>query len=89
MAQGLKLFTSNQTPSDNSQSATGTVAIADHAETWMIGRAMMGPHALALGERLQELFAAAGLNPTDAARASYLLFGYMFGSVALEVAYLD
>ena len=52
----------------------------------MLGGPMDGPHALALNERLLELLAAAGLNPTDAARASYLLIVYVFGSAALEVA---
>ena len=52
----------------------------------MIGGPMDGPHALALNERLLELLADAGLNPTDAARAAYLLIVYVFGSLALEVA---
>jgi TetR/AcrR family transcriptional regulator, tetracycline repressor protein len=52
----------------------------------MIGGPMDGPHALALNERLLELLADAGLDPTDAARASYLLIVYVFGSIALEVA---
>jgi TetR/AcrR family tetracycline transcriptional repressor len=52
----------------------------------MIGGPMEGPHALALNERLLELLADAGLDPTDAARAAYLLIVYVFGSIALEVA---
>jgi TetR/AcrR family tetracycline transcriptional repressor len=52
----------------------------------MIGGPMEGPHALALNERLLELLADAGLDPTDAARAAYLLIVYLFGSIALEVA---
>ncbi len=52
----------------------------------MIGGPMDGPHALALNERLLELLADAGLDPTAAARASYLLIVYVFGSIALEVA---
>ncbi len=52
----------------------------------MVGGPMNGPHALALNERLLELFADAGLQPTAAARASYLLIVYVFGSIALEVA---
>jgi hypothetical protein len=52
----------------------------------MIGGPMDGPHALALNERLLELLADAGLPPTDAARASYLLIVHVFGSIALEVA---
>ena len=41
-----------------------------------------------MNERLLELLADAGLNPTDAARACYLLIVYVFGSIALEVAEL-
>ena len=52
----------------------------------MIGGPMDGPHALALNERLLELLADAGLDPTDAARAAYLLIVYLFGAIALEVA---
>jgi hypothetical protein len=47
---------------------------------------MDGPHALVLNERLLQLLADAGLDPVDAARASYLLVVYVFGSIALEVA---
>ena len=54
--------------------------------TVMIGGPMDGPHALALQERLLELLADAGLDPTHAARAAYLLIVYVFGSMALEVA---
>jgi TetR/AcrR family transcriptional regulator, tetracycline repressor protein len=59
------------------------------AVTLMIGQPRTGPHALALGERLLELFADAGLAPTDAARASHLLFGYVFSSVALDIVDLN
>jgi len=52
----------------------------------MIGGPMDGPQALALNERLLQLLVDAGLGPTDAARASYLLIVYVFGSIALEVA---
>ena len=52
----------------------------------MIGGPMRGPHARALNERLLELLADAGLDPSDAARAAYLLIVYVFGSIALEVA---
>lgn len=52
----------------------------------VMGGPMNGPHALALGERLLELLADAGLKPPAAARASYLLIVYVFGSIALEVA---
>src|SRR4051794_10968255 len=48
----------------------------------MIGGPMDGPHALALNERLLELLGDAGLGPTAAARASYLLIVYVFGSIA-------
>ena len=59
------------------------------AATLMIGQPRTGPHALALNERLLELFADAGLTPADAARASHLLFGYVFSSVALDIADLN
>jgi len=52
----------------------------------MIGRPLAGPNALALNERLLELLATAGLDPTAAARAAYLLIVYVFGSITLEVA---
>jgi TetR/AcrR family transcriptional regulator, tetracycline repressor protein len=52
----------------------------------MIGGPMDGPHALALNEHLLELLADAGLDGVEAARASYLLIVYVFGSIALEVA---
>jgi TetR/AcrR family tetracycline transcriptional repressor len=52
----------------------------------MVGGPMNGPHALALNERLLELFADSGLDPAAAARATYLLIVYVFGSIALEVA---
>ena len=54
------------------------------AVTLMIAGPMDGPNALALHERLLELFDDAGLDPTDAARAAYLLIVYVFGSLALE-----
>jgi TetR/AcrR family transcriptional regulator, tetracycline repressor protein len=52
----------------------------------MVGGPMDGPHALALNERLLELLHDAGLDGTEAARASYLLVVHVFGSIALEVA---
>jgi TetR/AcrR family tetracycline transcriptional repressor len=52
----------------------------------MVSGPFGGPRALALNERLLELFADAGLEPAGAARGSYLLIVYVFGSVALEVA---
>src|SRR3954470_3498330 len=56
------------------------------AVSLMVGGPMNGPHALALDERLLELFADAGRDPTAGARAPYLLIVYVFGSIALEVA---
>jgi TetR/AcrR family tetracycline transcriptional repressor len=56
------------------------------AVSLMIGGPLEGPNALALNERLLELLADAGLDRTEAARASYLLVVYVFGSIALEVA---
>ena len=52
----------------------------------MVSSPLDGPRALALNERLLELFADAGLDAAEAARGSYLLIVYVFGSVALEVA---
>jgi TetR/AcrR family tetracycline transcriptional repressor len=52
----------------------------------MVGGPMNGSNARTLNERLLEVLADAGLSPTDAARASYLLIVYVFGSIALEVA---
>src|SRR3954447_22477650 len=43
----------------------------------MIGGPMGGPNALALNERLLHLLADAGLDSTEAARASYLLIVYV------------
>ena len=45
-----------------------------------------GFDALVLNEWLLELLSDAGLDPTEAARAAYLLFVYVIGSIALEVA---
>jgi AcrR family transcriptional regulator len=55
----------------------------------LVGDPMDGPNALALTERLLQLLTDAGLDRADAARASYLLIVYVFGSVALEVADVD
>jgi tetracycline repressor-like protein len=52
----------------------------------MVHGPLDGPHALALNERLLDLLADAGLGPTEAARAAYLLTVYVLGSMALEVA---
>ena len=55
----------------------------------MFNGPMNGPHALGLSERLLELLGDAGLQPADAARASYLLTVYLFGSIAFAVADQD
>jgi AcrR family transcriptional regulator len=55
----------------------------------MMSAPVDGPQALLLGERLLELLAEAGLEPADAARASYLLIVYVLGAIALEAAELD
>ena len=52
----------------------------------MISGPVTGPQALALHEALLELLDDAGLSPADAPRASYLLFVYIVGSIALVVA---
>jgi AcrR family transcriptional regulator len=52
----------------------------------MVTGPLDGPNALALNERLLALLADAGLDPTEAARAAYLLIVYVFGSIALDVA---
>jgi len=54
----------------------------------MIGGPMDGPRALALNERLMEMLQDSGLDAQEAARASYLLIVYVFGSIALEAAEL-
>jgi len=55
----------------------------------LLGGPMDGPNTLALGEMLLDVFAEAGLDPDDAARASYLLTAYVLGSIALEAAELE
>jgi len=55
----------------------------------MISSPMTGPRALTLNERLLQLLADAGLGSAAAARASYLLIVYVFGSIALEIADVD
>ncbi|MFC9398131.1 TetR/AcrR family transcriptional regulator [Streptomyces sp. NPDC057027] len=49
---------------------------------------MDGPNALALGEALLAVLADADLDPTEAARASYLLIVQVLGAIALEAAEL-
>lgn len=58
------------------------------AVSLMIGGPMDGPRALALNEHLMETLRESGLDPAEAARASYLLVVYVFGSIALESAEL-
>jgi hypothetical protein len=57
--------------------------------TLLVSAPMNGPHALALNERVLELLTDAGLKSADAARASYLLIVYVFGSITLEIAGVD
>src|SRR4051812_21279451 len=52
----------------------------------MISGPLTGPQALAVHEALLQLLADAGLSPADAPRASYLLFVYIVGSIALLAA---
>ncbi|WP_458780553.1 TetR/AcrR family transcriptional regulator [Arthrobacter sp. D3-16] len=54
----------------------------------MIGGPMDGPRALALNEHLMETLRDSGLDAEEAAKASYLLIVYVFGSIALETAEL-
>jgi TetR/AcrR family transcriptional regulator, tetracycline repressor protein len=53
----------------------------------MVVGPMDGLNALTLNERLLDFLCDAGLTPTEAARASYLVIVYVFGSMALEVAH--
>ncbi|MEI7743018.1 MAG: TetR/AcrR family transcriptional regulator C-terminal domain-containing protein [Chloroflexota bacterium] len=50
---------------------------------------MTGAHALAVGEGLLAALVDAGLDDTAASRGEYLVFVYMLGSVALEIAETD
>jgi TetR/AcrR family tetracycline transcriptional repressor len=52
----------------------------------LVGGPLNGPQALAINEALLQLLADAGLDPGDAARAAYLLFAYVVGSMALEIS---
>ncbi|MEP7178211.1 MAG: TetR/AcrR family transcriptional regulator [Pseudonocardiales bacterium] len=56
------------------------------AVSLLVSGPLDGPHAMTLTERLLQLLVDAGLEPIDAARASYLLIVYVIGSIALEVA---
>jgi AcrR family transcriptional regulator len=47
---------------------------------------MDGPRTTALNEELLDLLIGAGIEPADAARATYLLIVFVLGSIALEVA---
>jgi AcrR family transcriptional regulator len=53
----------------------------------MVGGPLDGRNALRLHEQLLELLCDAGLTLPDAARASYLVIVYVFGSMALNVAH--
>jgi AcrR family transcriptional regulator len=53
----------------------------------MVGGPMDGRNALTLNEQLLGLLCDAGLTLPDAARASYLIVVYVFGSMALNVAH--
>jgi AcrR family transcriptional regulator len=53
----------------------------------MVGGPMDGRNALTLNEQLLDMLCDAGLTLSDAARASYLLIVYVFGSMALNVAH--
>ncbi|GAA3893038.1 hypothetical protein GCM10022243_67530 [Saccharothrix violaceirubra] len=59
------------------------------AAALVAGAPMDGQRALELGERLLDVLAEAGLEPDDAARASYALIVYILGAIALEAAELD
>ncbi|HEY2948533.1 MAG TPA: TetR/AcrR family transcriptional regulator [Micromonosporaceae bacterium] len=59
------------------------------AVSLLLSGRMDGPNALALRERLLEVFADAGLTPDDAARASHVFVTYALGSIALEAAQLE
>lgn len=56
------------------------------AAALMMSGPMDGPRATALNEQLLELLIGAGVEPAEAARATYLLIVYVLGSIALEVA---
>jgi TetR/AcrR family tetracycline transcriptional repressor len=59
------------------------------AVSLLVSGRLDGRHALSLNERLLQLLSDAGLDRTNAARASYLLIVYVVGSIALEVADVD
>jgi TetR/AcrR family transcriptional regulator, tetracycline repressor protein len=52
----------------------------------MIRAALDGPHARALNEQLVAVFTDVGLDLGDAARATYLMNAYVFGSLALQAS---
>jgi TetR/AcrR family transcriptional regulator, tetracycline repressor protein len=52
----------------------------------MIRATLDGPHARALNEQLVAVFIDVGLDPDDAARATYLMNAYVFGSLALQAS---
>jgi len=53
----------------------------------MVSGPMDGRNALTLNEQLLDMLCDAGLTLADAARASYMLTVYVFGSMALNVAH--
>ncbi len=55
----------------------------------LLGTSLSGPNAVAVGQTLLAILADAGLDPTNAANASYLLNVHILGSVALQVADID
>jgi TetR/AcrR family transcriptional regulator, tetracycline repressor protein len=55
----------------------------------LLSAPMDGPAALLVGELLLATLAEAGLEPDEAARATYLLIVLVVGAVALEVAETD
>jgi AcrR family transcriptional regulator len=55
----------------------------------LLSAPMDGPTAVAIGEGLLAALADAGLEPDEAARATYLLIVTVIGGVALEVAETD
>jgi AcrR family transcriptional regulator len=56
------------------------------AAALLMSAPMDGPRTTALNEHLLDVLIGAGLDPADAARATYLLIVYVLGSIALEVA---
>ena len=53
----------------------------------IVGDPLSGPNAFALNERTKQLFADAGLDAADAARATHVLGVYILGALAIEIAH--